>query len=111
MVGMIKVITPGSQDLHGPVAQLIKMSRQGLRGDDLSQFIKRAGHELAAKVLHLTFKSGEQPIHLLAVGTTEDYGPNRNGDGFRRLVIDVPYRHRGAVRRKALARRLTDALA
>jgi len=80
---MIKVITPHSQDFGESVSSLIKVSSKGLVGSDLSSFIKRAGSETANLLKGIEFKPGEQPIHMIAIGSTEAYGPNRNGDGFK----------------------------
>jgi len=82
-MSMLKVITPGAWDFHEPVVEMLKTSSRGLVGDDLSSFIKRAGHQAAEQMRHLKLASGEVPIHVLAVGSTEKFGANRNGDGFR----------------------------
>lgn len=80
---MLKIITPGSWQFDEPVAQMIKVSSRGLRGNDLSLFIKRAGHRFADKIQNIELSDGEVPVHLIAIGSTEFYGPNRNGDGFK----------------------------
>ena len=79
-MGMIKLITPGAQDFSEPVAQMIKISSRGIVGSDMDQFIKRASVEFLDKIAGMTFAPGEVPIHLLAIGATESYGPNRNGE-------------------------------
>jgi hypothetical protein len=83
-MSMIKIITPDAQDFSAPVASLIKISRQGLRGVDLAAFEKRAGaitaHEIAKLAKDL--REDEPLIHMLAIGATGAFGPNRNGDGF-----------------------------
>jgi hypothetical protein len=83
-MSMIKVIQPHSQDFSEPVASLIKISSRGLLGPDRDAFVKRAGHEFAEKLNQVKFASDEIPVHLIAIGATEDYGPNRNADGFTR---------------------------
>lgn len=80
---MIKIIAPNSQDFGDSVSSLIKVSSKGLVGSDLSSFIKRAGDGAAHLLKGIDFKPGEQPIHMIAIGATEAYGPNRNGDGFK----------------------------
>lgn len=80
---MVKVITPGSQQFNEAVAQIIKSSSRGLVGNDLGNFVKRAGHRFADEMKHLTLKPGDVPVHLIAIGSTEFYGSNRNGDGFK----------------------------
>ncbi len=81
--GMIKMITPEAQRFGDKVSQMMKVSSRGLVGSDLDQFVKRAGHQFADAMRHLSLKPGEVPIHMLAIGATEMYGPNRNGDGFK----------------------------
>jgi len=83
-MSMIKVIQPHSQDFSEPVAALIKVSSNGIIGHDKQAFVKRAGAEFVEKVSNIKFAADEVPVHLIAIGATEDYGPNRNGDGFSR---------------------------
>lgn len=83
-MSMIKVIQPHAQDFSEPVASLIKVSSRGLIGSDRADFIKRAGAEFAHKLENIKFAKDEIPVHMIAIGATEDYGPNRNGDGFTR---------------------------
>lgn len=83
-MSMIKVIQPSSQDFSEPVSSLIKISSRGLIGADRQAFVKRAGAEFADKLANIKFAKDEIPVHLIAIGATEDYGPNRNGDGFTR---------------------------
>lgn len=80
---MIKIIAPGSQSFDVPAMEMVKVSSKGLRGDDLRSFVKRAGHEFADKLRDVHVAPGEQLVHLIAIGATEAYGPNRNGDGFK----------------------------
>ena len=82
-MALTKVITPGSQYFQEPIMTQIKMARGGLRGDDLQAFVKRASVQFIDKMASLRFGPGEIPVHLIAVGATEYYGPNRNGDGFK----------------------------
>lgn len=83
---MVKVIAPGSYRWDAAQAKLIKLAHAGLRGEDLRALVKRAGHEFADALQRVKLASGEVPIHLLAIGATEYYGPNRNGDGFADAV-------------------------
>ncbi|NDD52773.1 hypothetical protein EBZ39_02645 [bacterium] len=83
-MSMIKVIQPQSQEFSDPVASLIKISSRGLIGNDKQDLIKRAGAEFAHKLENIKFAKDEIPVHLIAIGATEDYGCNRNGDGFTR---------------------------
>jgi hypothetical protein len=83
-MSMIKVIQPHSQDFSEPVAALIKISSRGIIGADKQDLVKRAGAEFAHKLENIKFAKDEIPVHMIAIGATEDYGPNRNGDGFSR---------------------------
>ena len=83
-MSMIKVIQPHAQDFSEPVAALIKVSSRGIIGTDKQELIKRAGAEFAHKLENIKFAKDEVPVHMIAIGATEDYGPNRNGDGFTR---------------------------
>jgi hypothetical protein len=83
-MSMIKVIQPHAQDFSEPVAALVKVSTRGIVGADKQALVKRAGAEFAEKISEIKFASDEVPVHLIAIGATEDYGPNRNGDGFTR---------------------------
>ena len=78
----IKVVDNSSWDFPEPKSELIKIASNGLIGEDRRSFVKRAGASLLDKVDEIDFKPGEIPVHLIAVGATEAYGPNRNGDGF-----------------------------
>jgi len=85
-MSMIKVISPGAQDFSEPVAAMIKISSRGLLGADKWAMEKRAGASFTDALVKLAadHPSDEPLIHLLAMGSTEDYGANRNGDGFTR---------------------------
>jgi hypothetical protein len=87
-MSMIKVIQPHAQDFSEPVASLIKISSRGIIGNDKSDLIKRAGAEFAHQLDNIKFAKDEVPVHLIAIGATEDYGPNRNGDGFKRACCE-----------------------
>jgi len=85
-MGMIKLVTPDSGVFGEPVTQVIKMSSRGLIGTDRASLEKRASLSLLQDLDRLREKaaSDETLVHMLVVGATEDYGANRNGDGFRR---------------------------
>jgi hypothetical protein len=87
-MSMIKVIQPQAQDFSEPVASLIKISSRGIIGNDKSDLIKRAGAEFVSKLANIKLAKDEVPVHLIAIGATEDYGPNRNGDGFKRACCE-----------------------
>jgi hypothetical protein len=87
-MSMIKVIQPQSQEFSEPVASLIKISSRGIIGNDRAELVKRAGAEFVSKLHNIKFAKDEVPVHLIAIGATEDYGPNRNGDGFKRACCE-----------------------
>jgi len=80
---LLKVIPPGSYDFHEPAIQLVKRARAGLVGEDRRRLLKLAGHELVSAIDRLERRPDEELIRLIALGTTEHVGPNRNGDGFK----------------------------
>lgn len=80
---MLKVIPPGSYDFGEEQLKPIRYSSKGLVGHDYSDLVKAAGEEAAIRAKKLSFKPGEYPVHLIALGSTESVGPNRNGDGFK----------------------------
>ena len=73
-MSMIKVIQANSQDFSQPVAALIKVSSRGIIGNDRGDLVKRAGAEFVEKAQHIKFAKDEVPVHLIAIGATEDYG-------------------------------------
>lgn len=79
---MIKLITPGSYDFGEPAVSMIPFSQRGLVGADKHGFLKRASNAFMAKLANFKPLPGEVPVHIIALGSTEAYGPNRNGDGF-----------------------------
>ena len=90
-MSMIKVITTESLETDQPTTQLVKLASAGLIGEDLRLFKKRgAAEDLLKQATSLRDKvaSDETLIHMIAMGSTESTGPNRNGDGFRSLVLD-----------------------
>lgn len=87
-MSMVKVISPSGWDFDGPTASIIKMSRDGLRGHDRTAFIKRAASNIFLPYLdNVKFARDEVGVHLIALGASEFYGPNRNGDGFKQAAL------------------------
>jgi hypothetical protein len=80
---MLKIIDPAGWSWDRPVAQMIKVSSRGLIGNDRTDFIKSAGHVFADILDNIKVAKDEVPVHLLALGASEAYGANRNGDGFK----------------------------
>lgn len=82
---MIKQFSANGWDFGEPVVQQIKISNDGLIGHDRKAFVKRAGaaSEPFLAILNNMKRAGdEELLHLIALGATERWGPNRNGDGF-----------------------------
>lgn len=84
---MEKIVEVGSWPrMSDQCVQFIKVSSRGLIGQDRKQFLeKRAAHHHFVDAIdsgRIKLAKGDLPIHILAVGATEGYGCNRNGDGF-----------------------------
>lgn len=71
---MNKVIPPDAWDFQEPLAQPVRFSQYGLRGSDLTRFMKRASHPLAAWAKTAARLPGEEWLHLIALGSTETVG-------------------------------------
>lgn len=85
---MYKIVPPGGWDFDDNQVCLIKKASRGLFGKDRKDLIKRAGHRIADAMDSIELLPGEVPIHLLAIGSYEKYGGNRNGDGFNEIDCD-----------------------
>lgn len=93
---MEKVVELGSWSGAGmehPIA-MIKLAQRGLVGLDRSDLlIKRAASHIFADMLDgFRLQPGDIPIHTIAIGATEAYGPNRNGDGFKEATCRSQYK-------------------
>lgn len=85
-MAMTKIISPSGWDFDAPIASTIKIASRGLLGSDRSDFVKRAGDSaniFLPFIDQVKFAADEEPVHLIALGASESYGPNRNGDGFK----------------------------
>lgn len=83
-MSMVKILEPNAETFGDAVVELIKIGSRGrLIGHDRSEFEKRASSRILHDLDQIKFAKGELPIHLLAVGATEYFGNNRNGDGFK----------------------------
>ena len=81
-MAFIKYIAPTDfQDLSEAPAVLVKRSSRGVTGSDLKELQKRASLFDYEKFID-SLKPGEIPVHVIALGCDEVYGPNRNGDAF-----------------------------
>lgn len=83
----IKYISPSGWDMADRNTRTIKMSSRGLIGNDRSDFLKTASHEFLPLLDSIKFAKDETPVHVLAMGATEFYDANRNGDGFKSATL------------------------
>ena len=86
---MYKHIDVGSWDFGMKTAEIIPVSSRGLTASDgRSFFEKRAGsHQFRDVLDRIKLTKDEVPIHLIAMGTTESFGENKNSDGFKRAML------------------------
>jgi hypothetical protein len=81
---MLKVSGVAAQDFGGPTTTLVPLLREGRLGpNDRRLLEKRAGVDFMSALRRVKLAEDEVPIHTIALGATEFYGANRNGDGFR----------------------------
>jgi len=81
-MSMIKYVSPSGWDWDRPVAVPVKYSGRGLIGADRQDFIKTASHAFLDCLDNIKVAKDEVPIHIIALGASEAYGANRNGDAF-----------------------------
>ena len=79
---MTKIVNPAGWDWERPVAKMVKASSGGLTHRDKRALVKEAGPAFADMAGDIEVKKGEVPVHLIALGATENVGPNRNADRF-----------------------------
>src|SRR6188768_2666902 len=84
---MLIVCYSDSWDFGGPTVEILARSSRGFIGNDRRAMIKRSGEDFVIKAGGVTFHPGEIPLHAIAMGATEAYGPNRNGDGFKMAML------------------------
>lgn len=84
----IKVIMPGSYDWNEPMTSLVDVHSRGI---DKSWMVKRAAAGVFRN-LDIKPRAGHSIIHLIALGDSDFYGCNRNGDAFFKSgkVIELP---------------------
>jgi hypothetical protein len=70
----------------------IKVASSGFRGQDRKALEAVAPAEFVDYVSKLAWLPGEIPTHQIALGATEKWGANRNGDGFNRIDCLANYR-------------------
>ena len=82
-MGMVKFVSPLGWDFQERIVTPVKVSSRGLMGSDRAEFLKTASHAFLPQLDNVKFAKDEVPVHLIALGSSEAYGPNRNGDGFK----------------------------
>jgi hypothetical protein len=84
---MEKIIVPSSWNLGDSITSLVRYSSKGLVGEDYTVLVKRAGAKSADWMRNIKVPDDVMPLHVIAMGATEGYGPNRNGDGFKEAAL------------------------
>ncbi|HVJ81189.1 MAG TPA: hypothetical protein VNC50_08975 [Planctomycetia bacterium] len=80
---MHKIVTPDAYDYGDEQVAVVPLRRDGTIGSsDRSTFLKRASASILTKAAKLKPLPGETWVHGYALGSTEGFGSNRNGDGF-----------------------------
>jgi hypothetical protein len=82
-MAMTKIIDPRGWDFDRPIAVTVPISSRGLIGNDRTDFIKTAGHQFLKLIDEIKVAKDEVPVHLIALGASEGWAANRNGDGFK----------------------------
>jgi len=85
---MRKIIDVNSWGFSEPqITELpITHTHNKIVGHDKKAMMKYADESLLSKLASLQFAPGEVGVHINAIGATERYSCNRNGDGFRENV-------------------------
>ncbi len=76
-MAIIKLVSPSGWDFEQRIIEPIKVSSRGLIGNDRQEFLKRASHSFLPALDSVKFAKDEVPVHLIALGASEAYGPNR----------------------------------
>jgi hypothetical protein len=79
-----KIVSPAGWPFHTPIAATMKLGRDGRfgGGNDRGSFLKRGSHQFLSLLDQIKIAADEVPLHVIALGATEKWGANRNGDGF-----------------------------
>ena len=81
-MSQVKFVSPSGWDFDRAIAMPVKWAQRGLLGEDRAEFIKTAGSAFEDQLSHIKIAADEVPVHVIALGASEFYGPNRNGDAF-----------------------------
>lgn len=79
-----KIVSPAGWPFHQPIVSHLKLGRDGLfcGGEDKRAFLKRGSNLFLPHLERIKIAHDEVPLHVIALGATEKWGANRNGDGF-----------------------------
>jgi hypothetical protein len=91
-MAMEKVLSPSGWDWPCPVASFVKLDSAFRMGaNDRRDFVKRAGVAgcslFSKEIERVKFAKDEIPVHVIALGASEAWGPNRNGDAFSEATL------------------------
>lgn len=88
---MEKIIIPSTWSFDVPITRMVKYSSRGLAFSDYKVLVKEAGENTADWLRGIQIQQDQIPLHVIAMGATEAYGPNRNGDGFKEAALRKYY--------------------
>lgn len=80
---MKKLIMSGSQDFDDVPIRLIDVHSRGVDSD----WMRKRAAVLSDEIQSIRPEPNRTFLHLIAMGATEAYGPNRNADGFRKQAL------------------------
>lgn len=86
---MIKLITTDSFDWQkcaGAPDRLVTMLEVSSKGVDKRQLTKQASM-FTREISEIRPTPGSAYLHVIAMGASEDYGPNKNADGYKRAML------------------------
>jgi hypothetical protein len=84
---LIKLGAPAAYFVDRPLVEQVRVAAAGFGPHDRAAFLERAGTpgpEFLAAIKAGCLRPGEVPVHVIAVGAHEVWGPNENGDSYSR---------------------------
>lgn len=81
-----KIVSPsGWNSFDRPVVMAVPYGSNGVTDNDAGDFMKTASAspEFMRQLSNIKLAKDEIPVHTIALASTEFFGPNRNGDGFK----------------------------
>lgn len=80
-MSMTKLVVPN--DMQAPLTSLVQVHSRGIdRG-----WLSKSAAVLTKELSEIRPEHDHSFIHLLAMGSSEKYGPNRNADGFKEAML------------------------